>query len=528
MMRGGRKATTTITMTVTASPSHQNTASINHSSYYWSSVALIVGIPAVGDFLFGFDIGATSYAVSIWKQFLDPLWIGILVAAPSSGALIAGFAVFGLSDRIGGRQELQLAALLYIVGAILESLSGAPAWLVPFGDGSTSAPVPKSLRLCLLLMGRWIYGSGVAFGLHGATTYVGEMAPSSIRGPIMSLNEVSVVAGILGGYLVGYLCNQDTSSAGWAPLYWKSLILSLPMLVLSSTCLHESARWLVLKGRTEEALESLRWLYEPEAASQQHRQLLQARSSSQLTSSQSSISYKALLLEPAHRPALRAGLGLVALLQLTGQPTVLSYASPLLQEAGLAASSAVLVAVFKIVITLIAVFTVEQQGRKTLLIAGCSFMLTGLVVLTSTFSTSQNEKTSITSDKWHNTLVLAAMFVYIGGYQIGFGTMVWLITTEIFSNATIRGPAVALCVQTNFFLHALVELLVPVLAHYFGSLAIVFGLFGVATACSIAFIHRYIPETKGLSLEEIEEQLRPTTALISGGEYMPILDGTFA
>ena len=100
-------------------------------------------------------------------------------------------------------------------------------------------------------------------------------------------------------------------------------------------------------------------------------------------------------------------------------------------------------------------------------------------------------------------MILLAMFVYIGGYQIGFGTIIWLITLELFPLA-IRGPAVALSVQTNFALHALVEFLVPVLQAWVG-LGLVFGLFGVATALAMVFVYRYIPETKGLSLEEIEQ-----------------------
>jgi hypothetical protein len=102
-----------------------------------------------------------------------------------------------------------------------------------------------------------------------------------------------------------------------------------------------------------------------------------------------------------------------------------------------------------------------------------------------------------------STIILIAMFVYIGGYQIGFGTVIWLITLEVYPMA-IRGPAVALSVQTNFALHALVEFIVPILQAWLG-LRFVFGLFAVATASAILFVHFYIPETKGLSLEQIEQ-----------------------
>jgi Sugar (and other) transporter len=301
------------------------------------------------------------------------------------------------------------------------------------------------------------------------------MVPTSLLGQIMSLSEVSVVTG---------------SSL----LVFATTINFDALLWLSSSFLPDSPRWLVLQGRQDEALEALRFFLEDEAASEQHQLIIATHHSSyrkrQLKSS-SNFS--------RHRPALVAGLGLVALLQLTGQPTVLTYASPLLQDAGLSASSAVMVALFKIAITLVAVFTVDHQGRKRLLLIGCGLMLAALIVLSITLS-----RTLEITRAWHLGLVLGAMFAYIGGYQIGFGTMIWLITIEVFPTA-IRGPAVALSVQTNFAMHALVEMLVPLIQARFG-ISVVFGMFSIMTALAICFISLRIPETAGLSLEEVEEE----------------------
>ena len=473
-------------------------------SYYWSSICLVVGVPAIGDFLFGLDIGITSFAVIHWKDDyyyyysntnthehehkLEPFWIGILVSGPATGAFVASFVVLTLADAIGRRTELQLAAALFLCGAILETLAGVLAQ----HDSKEDYNQIGTVSIFVLLLGRWIYGSAIAFGLHGATTYVGEMVPTAVRGQLMSLNEVSVVTGILAGYTVGY---GFSSSPSWSPLYVFSLPLSTLMLWLSSSFLPESPRWLVLQGRQDEALEALRFILEDEAASEQHQLIIATQHSSSRSETPAQV-FKQL---SCHKPALVAGLGLVALLQLTGQPTVLTYASPLLQDAGLSASSAVLVALFKIAITFVAVFTVDHQGRKRLLLIGCCLMLAALIVLSITLS-----RTSQITRAWHLGLVLGAMFVYIGGYQIGFGTMIWLITIEVFPTA-IRGPAVALSVQTNFAMHALVEMLVPLIQARFG-ISVVFGMFSIMTALAICFISLRIPETAGLSLEEVEEE----------------------
>ena len=148
--------------------------------------------------------------------------------------------------------------------------------------------------------------------------------------------------------------------------------------------------------------------------------------------------------------------------------------------------------------TFVAVFTVEHQGRKKLLFVGCCLMLVALVILSMAASTSG------INHFWSTSVIMVAMFIYIGGYQIGFGTMIWLITIEVFP-ASIRGPAVALSVQTNFAMHALVEMLVPLLQARFG-ISVVFGIFGIISASAIAFVWLCIPETKGLSLEEVEDE----------------------
>lgn len=218
-----------------------------------------------------------------------------------------------------------------------------------------------------------------------------------------------------------------------------------------------------------------------------------------------------LFSNPSFRPALQAGLGLVFLQQITGQPSVLSYATPILARVpGLSSSSSVLLALFKVLATSVSVVLVEKNGRKILLTIGCSLMLVALLVLTFAFqddnddNENDNETETGTIDT-RSLFVIGGMFTYIAGYQIGFGPISWLMISEVFPQS-IRGTAVALAVQTNFALNAVVQFLVPILQSELG-LSSTFLLFGCLTAYSLYFIQQNVPETKGLTLEEIEEKL---------------------
>ena len=242
-----------------------------------------------------------------------------------------------------------------------------------------------------------------------------------------------------------------------------------------------------------------------------------------------------LFSDAAVRPALRAGLGLVVLQQVTGQPSVLSYATPILARVpGLDASASILLAVFKVVATSVSVVLVEHHGRKTLLVAGCSLMLVALMVLAVAFQeeASMEEDGFDTNDSDGNVtrdsgdsappldakslLALIGMFAYIAGYQIGFGPITWLMISEVFPQS-VRGTAVALAVQANFALNALVQLLVPFLQETLGMSA-TFVVFGCLTAYSLWFVKDSVPETKGLTLEEIEDKLAALAAKVTAND----------
>ena len=493
-----------------------------HSNDYslWA-VALVFVVPSLGGFLFGYDIAATSFVLRAlteptsetgWSDLIaaSAAWQGTVVALASAGALISSGLLFWQQDSLGRRTELQLGALLYIVGATLEYAADSLAdWL----------------GFAIFVLGRMIYGLGIGVSMHAAPTYLGEMGPSSIRGILVSLKEACIVLGIVMGYTLG-----NTFGSHWRWTYVCSVLPAVAMLVLATYAIPESCRWLLLQSGQQHgqdaALKSLQFVFPrgPVAAHQlasmqraleQEGLIPQAPSSSlsaqqgpenersslllpapvsaavepTVPSSVPSLKDKStwLLLQPKYRGPLIAGFGLVVLQQVTGQPSVLSYATQIFRRAGVTGSATIAVSLFKLVATLVAAGTVEYYGRVRLLKLGCSLMLVALILLTATFGGLLSRNTTSATDTeddqegtgglWSQLVTLGAMFLYIGGYQVGFGPITWLLTSEIFP-LTIRGAAVAVAVQLNFLLNAVVQFGVPVLQQWLG-LASTFGIFAI-------------------------------------------------
>lgn len=441
-------------------------------SYYISSVVIVFLTPALGGFLFGFDIAATSF-VLVALPSVSSFIQGIIVSAASLGAFLASLWIFQAADRIGRLAELRYGASLYIIGVIGEVAAG-------FGLSTTTH---TEFYLVLLTLSRLIYGFGIAFAMHGGPTYIAEMSPTELRGFLVSMKEASIVLGILVGYIVGFASSGERLAV--ALTYSVGLLPAAVMLGLTFV-IPASCRWLMMVGRNEESLESMGFVFRDERVSQEFdamvRQVGTATSSSHVSEiaeadesendSETGDEQRneETLLSPSMRAPLITGIGLVVLQQITGQPSILSYATPIFQKVGLSDSASIVVASFKLIATIVAASTVEQYGRKVLLYIGNSLMLLALVALAAPITILP------ISSSW---IILLSMFVYIGGYQISFGPITWLMISEVFP-LTVRGQAVALSVQMNFLLNALVQFIVPVLEKSIG-LRSLFGIFAALT-----------------------------------------------
>ncbi|KAH8048494.1 hypothetical protein JL720_15866 [Aureococcus anophagefferens] len=466
----------------------------------------VVVFPALGGLLYGFDIGATSYCVSelerssggvSWGRAVgrSALLRGLVASASVLGAFCASFLVFAMAERIGRRGEMVRGAACFGVGTVFTFLS---AELDDARAGIT----------CFLL-GRAIYGCGCALATHAAPAYIAEMAPACYRGACVSSKEALIVVGMLFGYAAGYATRDRP--LGWREAYAVALPISCVYLA-GVLGLPRSGRWLALRGKRKEAARAYGLLYERrEDAGRVLGDILadiaaEGRGDDGRSGARGDepgapdLSLTdAYRRSPATANALRAALGVVLLQQVTGQPSVLYYSSTIM-EARRAGLGALAVAFVKLVATVYSCATVERHGRRKLLGVGISVMTTSLVVLSLALRSSTASR--------------------VDG-DIGFGPIAWLLLSELFGN-TIRGKALAFGVQLNFGANLAVSLAFPSLLSACGGTA-TFVIFALLSAYAAYFVRTYVPETRGLTLEQIQKLLE-SSSLVWGDDMESPLD----
>ncbi|KAK8361806.1 hypothetical protein V6Z12_A03G062000 [Gossypium hirsutum] len=474
--------------------------------FSWSSVIFPFLFPALGGLLFGYDIGATSGATislqspelsgTTWFN-LSAIQLGLVVSGSLYGALLGSLLVYPIADSLGRRRELLIAALLYVLGGVLTA----------FAPG-----------LSVLLVGRLLYGLGIGLAMHGAPLYIAETCPSQIRGTLISLKELFIVLGILLGYFVGSF--QINAVGGWRYMYGCSAPVAL-LMGLGMWSLPPSPRWLILravqgKGSLQElkekailALSKLRGRAPGDAASEKQIEdtLISVK---KYLGGISGAKFESLhnwwRFSPFSTGISSSLLNLLFIhLLITGQPSVLYYAGPILQSAGFSAAAdatrlSVVVGLFKLLMTWIAVAKVDDLGRRPLLIGGVGGIALSLFLLCAYYKFLGE----------FPYVAVAALLLYVGCYQasnffISFGPISWLMVSEIFPLRT-RGKGISLAVLTNFGSNAIVTFAFSPLKELLGAENL-FLLFGGIALISLLFVALYVPETKGLSLEEIESKI---------------------
>ncbi|XP_073024107.1 D-xylose-proton symporter-like 3, chloroplastic [Primulina eburnea] len=481
---------------VRASSGEAKSEAAQQEVFSWSSVILPFVFPALGGLLFGYDIGATSGATislqspelsgTTWFD-LSAVQLGLVVSGSLYGALLGSLIVYPLADFLGRRRELIIASLLYLSGSLLTAY--APG-------------------LEVLFIARLVYGLGIGMAMHGAPLYIAETCPSQIRGTLISLKELFIVLGILLGYFVGSF--EIDAVGGWRYMYGFSAPIAFFM-GLGMLSLPPSPRWLLLKAirgkgslqeYKEKAILALRKLRGGSVDDKVSEKQIEDTLIS-LKSAYSDQESEGNLLEVFQGPSLKAfiiGGGLVLFQQITGQPSVLYYAGSILQSAGFSAAAdaaklSVVIGVFKLLMTGVAVLKVDDLGRRPLLIAGVGGLATSLLLLSAYYQFLGE----------FPFVAVGALLLYVGCYQISFGPISWLMVSEIFPLRT-RGKGISLAVLTNFGSNAIVTFAFYPLKELLGA-GNLFLLFGGIAVLAVVFVTVYVPETKGLSLEEIESKI---------------------
>ena len=512
--------------------------------------------PALAGLNFGFDIGSTGGAVQQLRSAsadLDgsSLLIGLLTSGSLFGAVVGTALSFALAAPLGRRGELLLGAALYVLGTLFTCFS-------PSGAS----------QLIGVFAGRGVYGVGIAFSMHAAPVYISETSTAAVRGLLVSLKEGFIVLGIL----LGFSASAVATSLDLPPsLAWR-VIWALPALtgslvLLGMSAMPESPRWLVLqalppaggsgggggssdhdgiighgsgeahrrgeghrRGKGHSHPVSLATIRQQMRAADALRRLRSPSLTSPKAADEAAVDaeLRAILATLgtaaagctevlSARRALLAGLGLVLLQQVTGQPSVLYYQEAIFRGAGfgeLSAYASVIVGGSKLLATLFTVARVDQYGRRPLLFVGIGMMLASLAVLSVAFHEQGGGVGGVSSpgDPWAIAIVVA-LIVYVCGYQVGFGPIAWLIISEVFPLRT-RATALSIAVMVNFAFNLLVTFSLPALQMAFDAIepgrgmAYLFGTYALLCVVSLLFVGRYVPETKGKTLEQIEEDLR--------------------
>uniref|UniRef100_A0A0D3B9I1 Major facilitator superfamily (MFS) profile domain-containing protein n=1 Tax=Brassica oleracea var. oleracea TaxID=109376 RepID=A0A0D3B9I1_BRAOL len=393
-----------------------------------------------------------NYAAFLWPFVQSPTlsgisWynlssvdVGIITSCSHYGALIGSIVAFNVADIIGRRKELITAALLYLVGAIV----------------TATAPV-----FPVLIIGRVVYGIGLGLTMHAAPMYIAETAPSQIRGRMISLKEFSTVFGMV--------------------------------VAFTALSIHGKGDVERLQQAAIKSLRRLRGSAVVDSAAEQVNEIL-AELSSVGEDKEATIGE---LFQGKCLKALTIAGGLVLFQQITGQPSVLYYAPSILQTAGFSAATdatriSILLGLLKLAMTGVAVIVIDKLGRRPLLLGGVSGMVLSLFLLGSYYIFYNNVP----------AVAVAALLLYVGCYQLSFGPISWLMMSEIFP-LKLRGRGISIAVLVNFGTNALVTFAFSPLKELLGA-GVLFCGFGVICVLSLFFIYFIVPETKGLTLEEIE------------------------
>ena len=434
---------------------------------------MVASVAALGGLLFGYDTGVISGAILfINKDFalstkLQEFTISVVLIGCMGGALVAGW----LADRIGRRWTLFTAGIVFIVGAIVSALT------------------PDET---VLLAGRFIVGIGIGFSSVVAPLYISEVAPSNVRGALVSLYQFAITVGILAAYFVDYAL---AAGGQWRWMLGIAVVPSL-VLVVGMIAMPESPRYLFKIGRDERAREELGRIVENAA------EVAEEESSIRESLKAASAGPEALRT-PQVRVALFIGISLAVLQQVTGINTVIYYGPQIFQMAGISSNSAsilaeTLVGTVNCLMTLIAIFFVDRVGRKPLLYAGLTGMFVALAALAYAFSQAHLSGSL-------STIALGSMMLYVGCFAFSLGPIVWLLISEIFP-LPARSFGMSVSTLANWVGNFAVSQFFLTMLHDLGT-PLTFGIYAALCVVTIVFVRAMVPETKRELLEDVSRKV---------------------
>lgn len=437
---------------------------------------------ALGGLLFGFDTAVISGVINLVRsQFsLTATSEGWLVSSGLLGSIIGVVSTGFISDRIGRKKSILLAGLMFMLSAI----------------GCAFAP-----NFNVLVIFRLLGGVGVGVASVVSPMYIAEFAPAEKRGRMVAYYQLAITIGILLAYfsnalLISFSQNNFSGSSWewffkaetWRPMF---LVMSVPSLIflLMLSGVPESPRWLVLVNKSKEA-EAVLYKIRPEDEAAKEMRDIEA-------AAQKKNSKKIYLSDSSVRLPLVIGIVLAVLQQFSGINAIIYYGPSIFQSAGIAAHNAllfqVIIGAVNLLFTFVAIRYADKFGRKFLLKTGLTGIVVSLVFCGILFYTGHT----------HGVLLLVLMLVYIACFAFSLGPVTWIIINEVFPTQ-VRVKAVSLCTLALWIAVWLVGQFFPWLLENIGA-AFTFWIFALFSLINFFFSSKVVKETKGKTLEQMEE-----------------------
>jgi SP family xylose:H+ symportor-like MFS transporter len=473
-------------------------------------VASLTVAATLGGLLFGYDTAVISGATTAitynfvtpwhltegWANFLSGFAIACALLGCVIGAAIAG----PISTSIGRKGGLLIAGVLFFVSSVG---AGFPEFFWSIFGATHEKALPAFIFYRLM--------GGTAIGMASmlAPMYIAEVAPPAQRGMLVTFQQIAIVVGINLVYFVNYAIQSMGDQSFLMDTGWRYMLASaaIPatLLIVFMLLVPETPRFLVLKDRTGEALTLLKRLVGTDAADNTLKEIKE----SLVEHTRPLMSFGGLVLF--------VGIMLSVFQQVVGINAVLYFAPKMFENMGASPSdaysqSAWFVGVTMTLFTLVATATVDKLGRKPLLIAGAVIMAAAMVVLGCLFNwhlVSATGGTAGATAGGSSYVAIAAVVVYIIGFSFSWGPVTWVMLSEIFPNS-IKGKAMSIAVAAQWITNFAVSQTFPMMD---GSSALnrafnhgfAYWLYGVGALLAAWFVLKYVPETKGRSLEAIEQ-----------------------
>lgn len=455
-----------------------------------SFIYFICLVSAMGGLLFGYDWVVIGGAKPFYELFFgisdSPLMQGVAMTTALVGCLIGAMVAGAMADRYGRKPLLIISAVLFTVSAVATGI---------FDD------------FTLFNIARFIGGIGIGIASALSPMYIAEISPANIRGKLVSLNQMTIVLGILGAQIVNWLIAEEVpvdyttdeilvswnGQMGWRWMFWAEAAPAALFLLLAFF-IPESPRWQTMKGMEQKAMKTLRNIGGKQYA-ESEIELIKASAIADAYEEKGGLE---VLFTRKYAAVLTLGIIVAVFQQWCGTNVIFNYAQEIFSDAGYSVGDVlfniVITGVANVIFTIVALFTIDRWGRRSLMLFGSISLAVIYLILGTCYH-------------FHITgffmviLVVAA----ISAYAMTLGPVTWVLLAEIFPNR-VRGVAMATCTFALWTGCCTLTFSFPPMNAALGSSGS-FWIYSVICFCGFAYLLHRCPETKGVSLEELEKKL---------------------